>query len=137
MLDALPIDHIAIAVHDTADALRLYVGVLGLRPEPTEIAAAENLKITFLNGANTRIEVLEPLSSDCPVGRFLEKRGEGIHHVCFAVPDVEATLAALAANGYQLVDERPRRGLHGNLAAFVHPKSTNGVMIELYQEDSA
>lgn len=136
MLDGLPLDHVAIAVHDTADALRLYVDVLGLHPEPTEIAVAENLKITFLNGANSRIEVLEPLPGDSAVARFLEKRGEGMHHVCFVVPNLEATLATLAANGYQLVDERPRRGLHGNLVAFVHPKSTNGVMIELYQEDS-
>jgi methylmalonyl-CoA epimerase len=136
LFDALPIDHIAIAVHDTADALRLYVGVLGLRPEPTEIATAENLKVTFLHGANARIEILEPLSDDCPVGRFLQKRGEGMHHVCFAVPNIETVLATLAANGYQLVDERPRKGMHGHLAAFVHPKSTNGVMIELYQEDS-
>lgn len=134
MLEGLLVDHVAIAVRDTADALRLYVDVLGLRAEPSEISAGENLKITFLNGANSRIEVLEPLAGDSAVARFLDKRGEGMHHVCFVVPDLPATLATLAAAGYQLVDERPRQGIHGDLLAFVHPKSTNGVMIELYQQ---
>lgn len=134
MLDGLPIDHVAIAVRDTADALRLYVDLLGLRPEPTEIAATENLKITFLDGANSRVEILEPLAGDSAVARFLEKRSEGLHHICFAVPDLVATLASLKAAGYQLVDEQPRPGRHGELLAFVHPKSTNGVMIELYQK---
>lgn len=134
MLDGLPIDHVAIAVRDTADALRLYVDLLGLRPKPTEIATAENLKITFLDGANSRVEILEPLAGDSAVARFLEKRGEGLHHICFAVPDLVATLASLKAAGYQLVDEQPRPGRHGELLAFVHPKSTNGVMIELYQK---
>lgn len=135
MLDGLPIDHVAVAVHDTADALRLYVDVLGMQVEPTTVAIGENLKITFLSGANARIEVLEPLPGDSAVARFLEKRGEGMHHVCFRVPNLPATLGALAAAGYQLVDDCPRTGIHGELLAFVHPRSTNGVMIELYQKD--
>lgn len=133
MLDRLPIDHVAIAVRDTADALRLYVDVLGLQPGATEIVPAENLKITFVKGANARLEILEPLTGDSAVARFLEKRGEGLHHVCFQVPDLRATLERLEAAGYQLVDQEPRRGAHGQLLAFVHPKSTNGVMIELYE----
>jgi methylmalonyl-CoA/ethylmalonyl-CoA epimerase len=132
-----PIDHVAVAVWDTADALRLYRDVLGLRAGPTDVAPSENLKITFLTGANTRVEVLEPLPGDSAVARFLEKRGEGLHHVCFVVPDVTARLRDFAAAGYQLVDEQPRRNHHGDLVAFVHPKTTNGVMIELYQERSA
>jgi methylmalonyl-CoA/ethylmalonyl-CoA epimerase len=131
------IDHVAVAIRNTADALRLYCDVLGLRAGPTDVATAENLKITFLTGANTRIEVLEPLPGDSAVARFLEKRGEGLHHVCFVVPDVAARLQSLAAAGYQLVDERPRRNHHGDLVAFVHPKTTNGVLIELYQDRSA
>jgi methylmalonyl-CoA/ethylmalonyl-CoA epimerase len=133
----IQIDHVAVAVRDTADALRLYLDVLGLRAGRTEVVPAENLKITFLSGGNTRIEVLEPLPGDSAVARFLEKRGEGLHHVCFVVPDVAARLRAFAEAGYQLVDERPRRNHHGELVAFVHPKTTNGVMIELYQERSA
>jgi methylmalonyl-CoA/ethylmalonyl-CoA epimerase len=132
-----PVDHVAVAVRDTADALRLYVDTLGLRAGPTEVAPAENLKITFLASGNARIEVLEPLPGDSAVARFLEKRGEGLHHVCFVVPDVAARLREFAAAGYQLVDEQPRRNHHGDVVAFVHPKTTNGVMIELYQERSA
>ncbi len=136
-LGGVPIDHVGIAVRDTAEALRLYVDLLGLRPEPTEIVPSENLKITFLKGANSRLELLEPLPGDSVVARFLEKRGEGMHHVCFVVPDVAATLRSLAAAGYQLVDERPRLGRHGELFAFVHPRTANGVLVELYQANPA
>lgn len=134
MLERPVVDHVAIAVHDTAMALRLYVDLLGLRPEPTVVSPGENLKITFLNGVNSRLEIIEPMPGDSAVARFLEKRGEGMHHVCFRVPDIAATLAGLAAAGYQLVDDRPRHGVHGELLAFVHPKATNGVLIELYQQ---
>ena len=132
-----PIDHVAVAVRDTADALRLYRDTMGLTAEPPEIVPDENLKVTFLKGANTRIEVLEPLAGDSAVARFLEKRGEGLHHVCFVVPDLEGALRSLAEAGYQLVDAHPRAGRHGELLAFVHPKSANGVLIELYEYRSA
>ncbi|HEX5417589.1 MAG TPA: methylmalonyl-CoA epimerase, partial [Chloroflexota bacterium] len=130
---APPVDHVALAVRDTADALRLYVDVLGLRAEPAEIVPSENLKVTFLNGPNTRMEILEPLPGDSAVARFLDKRGEGLHHVCFVVPSIAETLGALGEAGYQLVDQQARPGRHGEMVAFVHPKSTNGVMIELYE----
>jgi methylmalonyl-CoA epimerase len=130
---ALTLDHVGIAVNDTDEALRLYRDLLGLRADPPEIVPSENLRITFLQGANTRIEVLEPLPGDSAVARFLAKRGEGIHHLCFAVPDIVATLRAFADTGYQLIDLTPRPGRHGELLAFVHPKSTLGVLIELYQ----
>lgn len=133
MLEGFPIDHIAIAVHDTADALRLYVDLLGLHLQSTEIAPAENLKITFLSGPNVRVEILEPLPGESAVSRFLEKRGEGLHHVCFVVPNLPAMLQTFARAGYQLVDQEPRLGIHGQRLAFVHPKSTNGVMLELYE----
>lgn len=135
-LQALPIDHVAIVARDTAEALRLYVDVLGLRAEPTETVPSENVKITFLRGANARIELIEPLPGDSGVARFLEKRGEGLHHVCLVVPDLPATLRTLAAAGYQLIDQQPRRNVRGKLLAFVHPKSANGVLVELYQADS-
>lgn len=133
-LGNLAIDHVAFAVHDTRDALRLYVASLGMQAGATEIAEDENLKVTFLTGANARIEILEPLPGDSAVARFLEKRGEGVHHVCLVVPDLPAMLKRLHVAGYQLVDEQPRQNFHGRWLAFVHPKSTNGVMIELYQE---
>jgi methylmalonyl-CoA/ethylmalonyl-CoA epimerase len=133
LLRGLPIDHVALAVRNTDDALRLYVDTLGMEASPTEVAADETLKVTFLTSANARIEILEPLPGDSAVARFLEKRGEGVHHVCFVVPDLPATLERLRVAGYQLVDEQPRQNFHSRWLAFVHPKSTNGVMIELYQ----
>jgi len=136
LLAGFPIDHVAIAVRSTAEALRLYVGLLGLTPEPTVIATDDNVKTTFLDGSNARIEILEPLPGDSAVARFLEKRGEGLHHLCLVVPDLRRTLDRLTAAGYQLVDELPRRNERGDLLAFVHPKAANGVLIELYQADS-
>jgi methylmalonyl-CoA epimerase len=129
----LSLDHVGIAVHHTEDALRLYCETLGLVADPAEIVPAESLKITFLHGVNAQIELLEPLPGDSPVGRFLEKRGEGMHHMCFAVSDIEITLRSLADAGYALIDSHGRPGRHGELIAFVHPKSTFGVLIELYQ----
>ena len=136
ILTGCPIDHVGIAVRDTAAALRLYAGLLGLRPEPTCVASDENVKVTFLDGPNARLEILEPLPGDSAVARFLEKRGEGLHHLCLVVPDLARTLERLANAGYQLVDAQPRRNARGNLLAFVHPKAANGVLIELYQADS-
>lgn len=132
-LENVVIDHVAVAVHDTADALRLYVDTLGFEAEQTDVVPAENIRVTFVNGRNARLEVIEPLTEDSAVGRFLAKRGEGIHHICLEVVDLPSALERLRAAGYQLVDDVPRQGFHGKLLAFVHPKSTNGVMIELYE----
>jgi methylmalonyl-CoA/ethylmalonyl-CoA epimerase len=129
----LTLDHVGIAVYHTEDSLRLYGETLGLVADPTEYVASENVKITFLRGANARIELLEPLPGDSPVARFLEKRGEGMHHLCFAVADIEGTLRSFADAGYALIDEHARPGRHGEILAFIHPKSTHGVLIELYQ----
>jgi methylmalonyl-CoA/ethylmalonyl-CoA epimerase len=129
----LTLDHVGIAVYHTEDSLRLYCETLGLIAEPTELVESENLQVTFLRGANARIELLEPLPGDSAVARFLEKRGEGMHHLCFDVRDIETTLRGFADAGYALIDEHPRPGRHGELLAFIHPKSTHGVLIELYQ----
>ena len=128
-----PVDHIGIAVRDTDTALHVYHDVLGLVLESSEIDLVANLKVTFLRGANTRLEIIEPLPGDSVVARFLERRGEGMHHVCFLVPDIEATLQSFSAGGYQPIDLTPRCGRKGELFAFIHPKTTNGVLIELYQ----
>lgn len=129
----LVLDHVGIAVYHTEDALRLYGETLGLVAGPTEVVETENLLVTFLRGANHRIELLEPMPGDSAVARFLEKRGEGLHHVCFVVPDIEASLRSFADAGYALIDEHARPGQHGDILAFMHPKATNGVLIELYQ----
>jgi methylmalonyl-CoA epimerase len=130
---SLILDHVGIAVFHTEDALRLYGETLGLVADPAEIIPSENVKVTFLQGANAQIELLEPLPGDSAVARFLEKRGEGMHHLCFAVSDIETTLRTFADAGYALIDSHARPGRHGELVAFVHPKSTFGVLIELYQ----
>jgi methylmalonyl-CoA epimerase len=129
------IDHVGIVVRDTPEALRLYVGLLGLHPGPTETSLEDNVKITFLDGENARVEMIEPLPGDSAVARFLEKRGEGLHHLCLVVPNLARTLESLRGAGYQLVDAPPRRNAQGRLLAFVHPKAANGVLIELYQAD--
>lgn len=135
-IDHVAMDHVAMVVRNTSEALRLYRDVLGMRAGPTEEVPTENVRITFLEGANGRIEILEPLPGDSGVARFLEKRGEGLHHVCLAVPHLARTLQALRDAGYQLIDEQPRRNVHGKLLAFVHPRSSNGVLIELYQAEA-
>lgn len=127
------IHHVALAVHDTSAALRLYVETLGLSPGPTVLHAREQVKITFLDGGGARLEILEPVSADSAVGRFLEKRGEGMHHVCFEVDDLQEAITHFCDSGYQVVDAQPRLGPHGERLIFLHPKSTLGTMIELYE----
>lgn len=127
------INHIAIAVRATSAALHLYTDVLGLKAHPTTRHDAEGVLVTFVDAEGARLEVLEPVEADSPVGRFLEKRGEGIHHICLEVDDLAAASAELAAQGYNLIDPTPRRNPEGELYVFLHPNSTSGALIELYQ----
>ena len=127
------VDHFAIAVRDTATALHLYVDVLGLQALPTIPIESEGTLVTLVGVDGTRLEILEPLAADTPVGRFLDRHGEGIHHLCFEVDDLGAACAELAARGYNVVDPAPRPGLDGRQRVFLHPRSTNGVLVELYQ----
>lgn len=121
--------HIGIAVPDAEAASRFYRDVLGVSPRPEE--TADGAKILSFPLGSSDVEFLEPLDSTSPVATFLAKRGPGIHHVCLRVDDLDATLARARAAGYQLVDERPRAGAHGKRVAFLHPKSTGGILIEL------
>lgn len=127
------IHHVALAVRDTAAALKLYVETLGLSPGSTQLHEREQVKITFLEGGSTRLEILEPVTADSAVGRFLERRGEGMHHVCFEVDDLQEAITRFRVSGYEVVDAQPRQGLHGERLIFLHPKSTHGTMIELYE----
>ena len=133
------VDHVGIVVSDTAAAVSLYSSLLGLRAEPTLDNTREGVLLTFLHpsepGAAT-LELLEPTKGDTGVARFLEKRGEGMHHVCFEVDDVQAEIDRLAAEGVEVLDRAPRRGMHGEKLAFVHPRSARGVLIELYEKGS-
>ncbi|MBI4420456.1 MAG: methylmalonyl-CoA epimerase [Gemmatimonadetes bacterium] len=121
--------HIGIAVSSVKDALPFYRDVLGLAPRVTE--EADGAAILSLPMGDIDIELLEPRAPDGPIARFLAKRGPGIHHLCFRVPDLERALEACRARGYRLVDERPRTGAGGRRIAFLHPKSTAGILIEL------
>lgn len=121
--------HIGVAVTDLDTALAFYRDVLGLVPHPPE--TADGATIVSLPFGESQVELLVPRDPDSPVARFLEKRGPGIHHICYRVPDLDAALERCRAAGYQLVDEKPRQGAGGRRIAFVHPKSTAGILLEL------
>ena len=127
------IDHIGIAVHNLDDALKVYRDALGLEVTHVTDEPEQKVKVAFLPRGGSEIELLEPYAGDGPVRKFMEKRGEGIHHICFEVDDIAATLAQLAAQGVQLIDATPRMNSRGQQIAFIHPKGANGVLIELYQ----
>jgi methylmalonyl-CoA/ethylmalonyl-CoA epimerase len=121
--------HIGIAVSSIRDALPFYRDVLGLAPGRPE--RADGATIVSLHCGDVDVELLEPADPSSPVAKFLAKRGPGIHHICYRVTDLDAALARCRAAGYQLVDETPRRGAGGRRIAFLHPKSTNGILLEL------
>jgi methylmalonyl-CoA/ethylmalonyl-CoA epimerase len=131
----MKLDHIGIATRQLDEALALWRDALGLPVDFTEEVTAQGVKVAMLPIGETHIELLEPLSENSPVGKFLEKRGPGIHHVAVRVPDIRAALAQLKEKGTRLIDETPRLGARGCLVAFVHPSSANGVLLELVQHD--
>ena len=127
---ALPrIAHVGIAVPDIETALAFYRDVLGLEPHPPE--TADGATIVALPFGESEVELLAPRDADGPIARFLSRRGPGIHHVCYRVADLDASLAACRAAGYRLIDETPRTGAGGRRIAFVHPKATAGILLEL------
>ncbi len=129
MTDRPTIAHIGVAVDSIEAAVPFYRDVLGLQPGPPE--EADGARIVSLPFGPSEVELLEPQSAESPIAKFLAKRGPGIHHVCYRVPDLDRALAACAAAGYRLVDQVPRLGAGGHRIAFIHPKSTAGILIEL------
>lgn len=121
--------HIGVAVADLDTALAFYRDVLGLVPHPPE--TADGATIVSIPFGESDVELLAPRDPDSPVGRFLAKRGPGIHHICYRVADLDAALERCRRAGYQLVDQEPRQGAGGRRIAFVHPKSTAGILLEL------
>ena len=129
----IKVDHIGVAVESLAQALKPYQEGLGIQPSALEEVADQGVHIAFLPVGDTEIELLEPTSPDSPVARFIERRGEGLHHICLEVDDLEATLRKLKAQGVRLIDETPRDGGLGKRIAFVHPRGLHGVLLELSQ----
>jgi methylmalonyl-CoA/ethylmalonyl-CoA epimerase len=123
------IAHVGIAVTDLDAALAFYRDVLCLEPHPPE--QADGATIVSLPFGEAEVELLAPVRTDSPIAKFLERRGPGIHHICYRVPDLDAALASCRAAGYRLVDEIPRTGAGGRRIAFVHPKATAGILLEL------
>jgi len=127
------IDHLGVAVTDLDEALALYEGALGMHVHHREVLEDQGVEAVALQLGDSTIELLRPIRDDSPVARFLAERGPGIHHVAYRVDDIEAALAGLREAGVRLIDETPRTGLGGTKIAFVHPKSTFGVLSELVQ----
>lgn len=128
------LEHLGIAVKNLDDALEVFQRILGLKVEEVQIFEDQKVKIAFLLAGETKIELLEPTDEDSPVGKFIEKRGEGIHHLAFTVADVETALRKVKEEGIAVVDEKPRIGAQGFKVAFLHPKSTMSVLVELCQK---
>ena len=123
------IAHVGIAVADLESALAFYRDVLGLEPHQPE--TADGAVIVALPFGDAEVELLAPVTADSPICKFLARRGPGIHHICYRVPDLDAALEACRKAGYRLVDEVPRKGAAGRRIAFVHPKATAGILLEL------
>lgn len=130
----LRIDHIGIACHNLEEKIELFSGLFDLEVVAREVNEEQGVKEAMLRVAgDSYIQLLEPLSEDSPVGKFLAKRGEGVHHVAFGVPDVNNAMEQISAKGVRLLDERPRHGSMGSSIAFLHPKDVGGMLTELVQ----
>lgn len=127
----LKIDHLGIAVKEIAEARRLFQDILGLELNHIETVEEQKVTTARLLIGDTSIELLESTSADSPVAKFIEKRDEGIHHLAIQVDDLETALSELKTNGIKLIDQNPRKGASGSRIAFLHPKSTFGILIEL------
>ena len=130
----MKIDHLGIATKEIAEALKFWQDALGLENVHTEEVEEQKVRVAMLPIGETNIELLEPTSEDSPVAKFIRKRGEGIHHIAVEVKDIKKSLEKLKSKGARLIDETPRIGAGGCLIAFVHPKSTGGVLLELVEK---
>ena len=127
------IDHIGIAVKDLEKGIANYEGILGLKCTGTEEIAEQKVRVAMIPVGDINIELLESTAPDGPVARFIERKGEGFHHIAYRVSDIRAEIERLKERGVRLIDQEPRIGAHGAKIAFVHPKSTGGVLVELVE----
>jgi methylmalonyl-CoA/ethylmalonyl-CoA epimerase len=132
-LEGLPLDHVAVAVDSIDDSLSALESVTGAEGSPREQVPSQGVEVCFVGTGPGRLELLQPLGPETPVGRFLAKRGPGLHHIAYRVTDIAAALRRLEAAGLELIDREPRAGAHGHRVAFIHPRSTGGVLIELVE----
>ncbi|MCX2761641.1 methylmalonyl-CoA epimerase [Aquimarina muelleri] len=128
------IEHLGIAVKDIEQANKLYEKLLGVPPYKQEAVESEAVLTSFFKVGDSKIELLASTNEDGPIGKFIAKKGEGIHHIAFDVENIEIELDRLEKEGFQLINKTPKSGADNKLVAFLHPKSTNGVLIELCQE---
>ena len=133
-MEALGLHHVAVAVADLDEAISVYTRLYGARVELREQVPEQGVEAAYLRVGSDRVELLAPTGEDTPVGRFLARRGPGMHHLAFAVASVAETLDGLAAAGASLIDTEPRRGVGGHQVAFVHPESQLGVLVEVVSE---
>ena len=125
------IDHIGVAVKNLENSLHLFKDILGMQYSGEEVVEEQNVKVAFLPIGESEIELLESTSPDGNIARYIEKKGEGIHHIAFEVDDLESMLEELQQKGIRLIDKEPRYGAGGTRIAFLHPKNTNGILVEL------
>jgi methylmalonyl-CoA/ethylmalonyl-CoA epimerase len=128
------IEHIGIAVKDLQTSNLVFEKIFGTPPYKTEIVESEGVSTSFFKNGPNKIELLEAINPESPIAKFLEKKGEGIHHIAFDVDDIVAEIARLKSEGFTVLNETPKKGADNKLVVFLHPKTTNGVLIELCQE---
>ncbi|MBT3587791.1 MAG: methylmalonyl-CoA epimerase [Flavobacteriaceae bacterium] len=128
------IEHIGIAVKNIENATKVYSSLLGSSPYKMEEVKSEGVKTSFFKTGDSKIELLEATNPDSPIAKFIEKRGEGVHHIAFAVDDIESEIARLKKEGFIVLNETPKKGADNKLVVFLHPRSTTGVLVELCQE---
>lgn len=131
MFKVLKVDHIGIAVKDMAEAKKFYTETLGMTALGEEVVEQQKVKVCFIPSGDSEVELLESTSPDGPIAKFIEKNGEGIQHIALRVDNIENALADLKAKGVRLIDETPRYGAGGASIAFIHPKATGGILLEL------
>jgi methylmalonyl-CoA/ethylmalonyl-CoA epimerase len=128
------IEHLGIAVKDLGISNDIFTKLLGIAPYKSEVVESENVKTSFFKTGESKIELLQATSADSPIAKFIEKRGEGIHHVAFGVDDIYAEIKRLKKEGFKMIHDHPKEGADNKLIAFLHPKDSNGVLIEICME---
>ncbi|AOT71083.1 methylmalonyl-CoA epimerase [Geosporobacter ferrireducens] len=134
-MKVLKVDHIGVAVKSLDETLKFYQEMLGLELQGTEVVEEQKVKVAFLPVGDTEVELLESTDPEGPIAKFIDKKGEGIQHIAFRVENIEEAIAELMGKGVKMIDEKPRYGAGGAKIAFCHPKSTNGVLVEISERE--